>query len=59
MLRFTGKIADPLGLARRLSRLGSDERGVIVEGEHTLTETQEELALVLRSKHPIVRLWWD
>jgi hypothetical protein len=46
--RFTGKIADPLGLARRLSRPGSDERGVIVEGEHTLTETQEELALVLR-----------
>ena len=59
MLRFTGEIADPTGLARRLFRLGSDERGVIVNGEHTLTKTQKELTLMLESKHPIVRLWWD
>jgi ankyrin repeat protein len=59
MLRFTGKIADPLGLAKRLFRLGSDERGVIVNGEHTMTETHKALAEALKQERPIVRLWWD
>src|SRR5262249_54812248 len=44
MLRFTGKVADPADLAKRLFGLGSDERGVIVKGEHTMTDTKKELA---------------
>jgi ankyrin repeat protein len=59
MLRFTGKVADPADLARRCFRLGSDERGVIVNGEHALTETQKGLAAALSRRRPIVRLWWD
>jgi ankyrin repeat protein len=59
MLRFTGEITDPLSLAKRIFRLGSDERGVIVKGEHTLTQTQKELSEAMRCERPIVRLWWD
>jgi hypothetical protein len=59
ILRFTGKIADPADLARRCFRLGSDERGVIVKGEHVRTETQKQLAAALKRRQPTVRLWWD
>ena len=59
MLRFTGRVADPADLARRCFRLGSDERGVIVKGEHVLTETQKQLATALKRRQPTVRLWWD
>lgn len=59
MLRFTSKIADPVDLAKRLFRLGSDERGVIVNGAHALTRSQKELAGALCSRQPVVRLWWD
>jgi ankyrin repeat protein len=59
MLRFTGKIADPADLARRCFRLGSDERGVFVKGEHIRTETQKQLAAALKRRQPTVRLWWD
>jgi hypothetical protein len=59
MLRFTGKVADPADVARRCFRLGSDERGVIVKGEHVQTETQKQLTAALKRRQPTVRLWWD
>jgi hypothetical protein len=59
MLQFTGKIRDPLALAKRLFRFRADERGVIVNGDTLLTNSIKDLAAALTKRRPIVRLWWD
>lgn len=59
MIRFTKRIADPEGLAKKIYSFRADERGVLIDGEVRLTETIRELADELKGKNPIVRLWWD
>src|SRR5262249_39210682 len=59
MLQFLSSIADREGLAKRLFRLGADERGVVEKGVLTQTGTLREMAMALEQPYPIVRLWWD